>query len=237
VERVACTVLRDQALQRWDTGDLEGAVHALSLAFQLFPDARFAYNIAQLERKRGHCGEARMQYERYLRLDPLGPLVNDAQAHLEELAHCTPAAREASPDDAVLLSRPWLPVPSPALLEHAPSALREQAASEGLSWQAVLPPALGAGALLSGVVGTLFYFDAQSASDDARAAAGNYTAADERRRVAGERALDRARGFGVAAAVLGASAIGAHFLLTADAEGPLAEVSDQAVSVGWRGSF
>jgi hypothetical protein len=86
-------VLREQALQRWDTGDLEGAVHALSLAFQLFPDARFAYNIAQLERKRGRCDEARAQYQRYLKLDPAGAWVNDARAHLAELTSCPPAAR------------------------------------------------------------------------------------------------------------------------------------------------
>jgi hypothetical protein len=109
----------------------------------------------------------------------------------------------------------------------------------GVTWRAVLPPALGAGALVSGVVGTLFYFDAQAARDDARAAEGNYTAADERRRREAERALSRARGLGVAAAVLGASAIGSYFLLADEPahEGPFIDVGFQGVSAGWSGRF
>jgi hypothetical protein len=238
--RAACGLLRSKALERWDTGDLEGAVRALRLAFDLFPDPRFSFNIAQLERQRGRCDEARAEYQRYLELDPEGAWAKEASAHLEELASCEPSQRQLLPDDPLLLSPTWLPAPLPARL--APTEVASAAGESHTDWRRVLPPALGAAALLSAVAGTLFYFEADAALQDAHQASGNYTAKDERRRREGEVALQRARGLGLSAAALGLSALGSYLLWaheepTVGVAGPFVDVTTHTLSAGWQGRF
>jgi tetratricopeptide (TPR) repeat protein len=213
-------MLLERAKQRYDAGrrggedakqQLESALDALLLAYQLSPAPWLLFNLAQVRSQLGHCDEAAELYRRFLASEP-GPAARaSAGQALHLLGACDTPGTQPELDDALLpglreasslesLNASGAPSPLPASSEEsAPD--REDVR--------VWPWAFAGVAATAGAAAVVFYGQAHAAQQDLdRIRIGGPQVAETQQR--GESALTFARVFGGIALGFGLAA-GASF--------------------------
>jgi tetratricopeptide (TPR) repeat protein len=201
-------MLLERAKERYEAGrgsgddarqQLEGALDALRLAYQLTPASWLLFNLAQVQSRLGACSEAADLYQRYLASDPGPDARASAEEALELLGSCeahepalddglSPGLRSVSSLDALVVSFGGAAPPSPL------PAVSEESASESRAAR-VWPWVFAGLSVTSGVAAVAFYAEARAAKSDLDhlQVAGPLVPQTQER---GETAQDRARVFG-----------------------------------------
>lgn len=198
-------MLLERAKQRYDAGrgtdadarsQLEGALDALLLAYQLSPAPWLLFDLAQVQSQLGSCNEATELYRGFLASEP-GP---EARASTEQALRLLGPCNSSSPEppNAALLpslhSAPALDALSAAAMPVAPPSAGEQPARAGEGAR-IWPWALAGVAVTAGAAATVFYGEARAARHDLdRAGVGGPHVAEIQDR--GESSLALARAFG-----------------------------------------
>lgn len=200
--------LLERAKERFEAGrgsgeearqQLEGALDALRLAYQLTPAPWLLFNLAQVKSRLGACHEATELYQRFLASNPAPEARTSAEQAMKLLGQCTEPA-PATTDDGL---EPGLLAPTsrelvaevedhlgPAALSSTPAELAPAEAGLG-AW----PWIFGGLALSSAIAAALFYGEAVDAKDDLdRLQVGGPRVAQTQQR--GETAQAAARVFG-----------------------------------------
>lgn len=226
-------MLLERAKQRYEAGrgggtdarqQLESALDALHLAYQLGPAPWLLFNLAQVQSRLGACHEATDLYQRFLASDPAPEARASAEEALGLLGSCEEANREPAPGDGLPPGlRLWLGPDSSFLLGAArpaalPTAGPSQPEEAGRTIAAV-PWVFGGLSVMSGAAGLVFYHEAHTAKhdlDQLRIAGPNVAATRER----GESAQDLARAFGGLAVGFALAAGVSYWWLASDPEAP-----------------
>jgi len=173
-------MLLERAKERYEAGrgagegarqQLEGALDALRLAYQLTPAPWLLFNLAQVQSRLGACSEAADLYQRFLASDPGPEARANAEQALKLLGSCEESKHEPSAGDGLL---PGLRPPTSAALiaelgragpVSALAATGDEPAPDG-SPVRIWPWVFGALSLTSGVAGAAFYAEARAAKRD-----------------------------------------------------------------------
>ena len=199
-------VLLQRAKERYDAGrgggadarqQLQGALDALRLAYQLTPAPWLLFNLAQVQSQLGACQEAAELYRRFLASEP-GP---EARASAEQasslLGTCEASNSQPALDDALAPGLRWASGLDTLSASSAPSPLpvsgeNPAADAEGAR---VWPWALAGIAATAGVTAAVFYGEARAAKQDLeRIRVGGPQVAETQHRGASELAAARAFG-------------------------------------------
>jgi hypothetical protein len=169
-------LLLERAKERYEAGraggpgareQLEGALDALRLAYQLAPASWLLFNLAQVKSQLGACSEAAELYQRFLASHPAPDARANAEGALKLLGGCEGSAPEPPMDEDL---GPGLREPSSAALLAAvpPALLSAGSAAPAVEADSFRgwPWIFGGLALTSAVVGALFYADAVDAKHD-----------------------------------------------------------------------
>lgn len=171
--------LLERAKERFEAGrgnglearqQLEGALDALRLAYQLAPAPWLLFNLAQVKSRLGACQEATELYQRFLASQPAPEARASAEQAMELLGQCTEPAPLTTDDG---LEPGLLPPSSLALVAQVadrsgPAALSSAPAEPAAIESAIRPwPWIFGGlALSSAVAAAFFYSEAVDAKDD-----------------------------------------------------------------------
>jgi hypothetical protein len=235
--RRAQRLLLERAKQRYEAGraagdtaaarpHFEGALDALHLTYQLWPAPWLLFNMAQVQSRLGACNEAADLYHRFLASNPAPAARTNAEQALELLGTCEDGGLAAAPDDSMvpdLLLAPDLTSmfkPESTVLPPPAAPAREAPSATRLA--AILPWAFGGLAVMSGVAGTIYWQEANSAKSDLDrlSTAGPEVARTQQR---GESALELSRVFGGIAVGFALAAVGSYWWLQQEEkEAPLA---------------
>ncbi|MEO8177992.1 MAG: hypothetical protein ABI895_04075 [Deltaproteobacteria bacterium] len=173
-------MLLERAKGRYEAGrgtgegarqQLEGALDALRLAYQLTPAPWLLFNLAQVQSRLGACSEAADLYRRFLASEPGPEAGANAEQALKLLGSCEESKQEPATRDSML---PGLRPPTSASLlaelgRAGPvsplAAASAEPAPDGNSVR-IWPWIFGALSLTSGVAGAGFYAEARAAKRD-----------------------------------------------------------------------
>jgi len=173
-------MLLERAKERYEAGrgtgeearqQLEGALDALRLAYQLLPAPWLLFNLAQVQSRLGACSEAADLYQRFLASDPAPEARANAEQALKLLGSCEQSQQEPSTSDSLL---PGIRPPTGASLlaelgRAGPVSPRAGAsaapAPDGNSVR-IWPWVFGALSVTSAVAGAGFYAEALAAKRD-----------------------------------------------------------------------
>jgi tetratricopeptide (TPR) repeat protein len=233
----------DRAMLDDDAEELERAYDALRIALALAPEPELILNLAQVKRHLGDCPEARDLYGKFLASKPPAARAAVAERHLQALGNCEDwsgplalTSRAAPAHDVLRATDPigWRSLPAAALAPGEP----RRAALEVLD---VVPWALAAGSLVSGVLAGVFWLEAGASQRRLRSSTEPQAAFSAAER--GKSAQAAARLSGVLAGAFGLGA-GVSFWLSWDArrEAPAGARSadDSGAAIVWArasGSF
>ena len=167
--------LLERAKERYEAGrgagegarqQLEGALDALHLAYQLTPAPWLLFNLAQVQSRLGACSEAADLYQRFLASNPGPEARANAEQALKLLGSCEDAKQEPATSDSLF---PGLRPPTSASLiaelgragpVEGLAAASAEPAPDGNSLR-IWPWVFGALSVTSGVAGAAFYAEAR----------------------------------------------------------------------------
>lgn len=99
-------------LERYERGNLVGAIDAFERGYQREPRPTFLFALGQAHRKRGDCDRARASFDAFLATSPPKKQVDAA---IQQREVCTPAEPTAAPTPA---APPPAPAPKILVVEH-----------------------------------------------------------------------------------------------------------------------
>jgi tetratricopeptide (TPR) repeat protein len=156
--------LNRRGMSKYELGDLPEALSLFKRAYEIHPEPRILFNIAQTHRKGRDYALALDAYRAYLRNMPDAPnraLVEERLGELEELLAAQKASDEKPPDGVT-------PAPEPATEPLAPEPMPPSTVGtrDDRWYRDVLGWSLVGGGVLLAATGTVFYMQAQSRKSD-----------------------------------------------------------------------